>query len=246
VSRTRTGKSTVGAGRRDAVTTRCGLSCADCSSAGRSPTCARDATTGSARGRSSRRSAKRSVPHNAAGVVHRDVKPQRCFRIRRGNNLDFTKLLDFGIAKQTDHDQGLTATGVIMGTAAYMAPEQARGEGVDARADIYAVGCMLFVMLAVRPPFTGCALILALKSESPPTERAWRSPSARPDRGRRSSRRHVPVVARALLARDLGIERLYVAGPAPLATVVASGIAQARAPRLAIEARSIAGRLASS
>jgi serine/threonine protein kinase len=92
---------------------------------------------------------------HAAGVVHRDVKPQNCFRIRHGKNEDFIKLLDFGISKQLDNDQGLTATGMIMGTAEYMSPEQARGRNVDARTDIYAVGAMLFELLAGRPPFEG-------------------------------------------------------------------------------------------
>ena len=108
---------------------------------------------------------------HAAGVVHRDVKPQNCFRIRHGNNHDFVKLLDFGIAKQTDSDHGLTATGVIMGTAEYMSPEQARGSDVDARADIYSVGAMLFEMLAGRPPFEGATFIDVLvkhASEPPP------------------------------------------------------------------------------
>jgi tRNA A-37 threonylcarbamoyl transferase component Bud32 len=109
---------------------------------------------------------------HAAGVVHRDVKPQNCFRIRRGGNSDFVKLLDFGIAKRTDTDQGLTATGVIMGTAEYMSPEQARGSDVDARADIYSVGAMLFEMLAGRPPFEGATFIdVLVKQASEPAPR---------------------------------------------------------------------------
>lgn len=107
---------------------------------------------------------------HAAGVVHRDVKPQNCFRIRHGSNPDFIKLLDFGIAKQTDSNHGLTATGVIMGTAEYMSPEQARGSDVDARADIYSVGAMLFEMLAGRPPFEGATFIdvLVKHASAPP------------------------------------------------------------------------------
>ncbi len=92
---------------------------------------------------------------HAVGVVHRDIKPQNCFRVRHGTNEDFIKLLDFGISKQLDNDQGLTATGMVMGTAEYMSPEQARGRNVDARTDIYATGAMLFELLAGRPPFEG-------------------------------------------------------------------------------------------
>ena len=109
---------------------------------------------------------------HAAGVVHRDVKPQNCFRIRHGNNKDFIKLLDFGIAKLTDHDQGLTETGMIMGTAEYMSPEQARGRNVDARTDIYAVGAMLFELLAGRAPFEGETFLdILMKHASEPVPR---------------------------------------------------------------------------
>jgi len=109
---------------------------------------------------------------HAVGVVHRDIKPQNCFRIRHAHNPDFIKLLDFGIAKQTDTDHGLTATGVIMGTAEYMSPEQARGSDVDARADIYSVGAMLFELLAGRPPFEGDTFIdVLVKHASEPVPR---------------------------------------------------------------------------
>jgi uncharacterized tellurite resistance protein B-like protein/tRNA A-37 threonylcarbamoyl transferase component Bud32 len=89
-----------------------------------------------------------------AGIVHRDMKPGNVFLIRRGNTPDFVKVLDFGIAKINDGVQ-LTQAGMVFGTAAYMAPEQATGGEVDGRTDIYAVGCMLFEMLTGRLPFPG-------------------------------------------------------------------------------------------
>jgi serine/threonine protein kinase len=109
---------------------------------------------------------------HAVGIVHRDVKPQNCFRITHAGNPDFIKLLDFGIAKQTtDQAHRLTATGVIMGTAEYMSPEQCRGHAVDARSDGYSVGAMLFELLSGRPPFEGetfVDVVLKQISERPP------------------------------------------------------------------------------
>src|SRR5277367_3568357 len=91
------------------------------------------------------------------GVVHRDVKPDNLFLVRRGTERDFIKVLDFGVAKLMTPigDLPLTSTveGTIVGTPAYMAPEQANGLGADARTDQYALGCVLYEMLAGHPPF---------------------------------------------------------------------------------------------
>gem|GEM_PF-3268354 len=86
------------------------------------------------------------------GVVHRDMKPANVYVVERSHELEFVKVLDFGIAKM-ERESALTQAGVVFGTAAYMAPEQARGESVDTRADVYALGCMLFEMLTGRVPF---------------------------------------------------------------------------------------------
>jgi len=99
----------------------------------------------------------RALDHaHAAGVVHRDLKPENIMLIERDGNREFVKILDFGIAKVTEPQSGreaLTQAGVIFGTPEYLSPEQALGEAVDARADIYAAGVILFEMLAGRRPF---------------------------------------------------------------------------------------------
>ncbi|MBA2544463.1 MAG: protein kinase [Deltaproteobacteria bacterium] len=97
---------------------------------------------------------------HARGVIHRDLKPDNIFLIDQGDNQDFVKLLDFGISKVLDPDEQiaftkLTTTGVVMGTPLYMAPEQAMGQPAGAGADIYALGVILYELLAGRTPFVG-------------------------------------------------------------------------------------------
>jgi len=91
------------------------------------------------------------------GVIHRDLKPENIFLITRGGRGDFVKVLDFGIAKVAapDTEQRLTREGALLGTPEYMSPEQAKGEDIDHRSDIYAVGCILYEMLAGVVPFRG-------------------------------------------------------------------------------------------
>jgi predicted Ser/Thr protein kinase len=83
------------------------------------------------------------------GLVHRDVKPGNVMIDPEGR----TKVMDFGIARAAANDT-LTQTGAVLGTAAYLSPEQARGDPVDARSDIYSLGAVLYEMLTGRPPFT--------------------------------------------------------------------------------------------
>jgi tRNA A-37 threonylcarbamoyl transferase component Bud32 len=95
------------------------------------------------------------VEAHSTGIVHRDLKPENIMLTDRHGNPDYVKVLDFGIAKL--HDSGnqpsLTQTGTVFGTPRYMAPEQARGLAVDARADIYALGLILHEMLTGHHPF---------------------------------------------------------------------------------------------
>jgi serine/threonine-protein kinase len=91
------------------------------------------------------------------GIVHRDIKPENIFVTAVGRTSDFVKILDFGIAKAISHSEStsLTRTGVRMGTPGYIAPEVFSGGDVDARADVYALGAVLYFMLAGAPPFRG-------------------------------------------------------------------------------------------
>jgi serine/threonine protein kinase/formylglycine-generating enzyme required for sulfatase activity len=121
------------------------------------------------------------------GIVHRDIKPENVMLRRDG----YVKVLDFGLAKLTEERQGnketgrqgdllpvslspllpLSSTGAVMGTPRYMSPEQARGEKVDARADIFSLGSALYEMITGHPPFTGATasdVIAAILRDTPP------------------------------------------------------------------------------
>jgi serine/threonine protein kinase len=87
-----------------------------------------------------------------AGIVHRDIKPGNVMVTRNGD----IKVMDFGIARaMSDAQATMTQTAQVIGTAQYLSPEQARGERVDARSDLYSAGCLLYELLTGRPPFTG-------------------------------------------------------------------------------------------
>jgi eukaryotic-like serine/threonine-protein kinase len=85
---------------------------------------------------------------HAAGIIHRDIKPGNIMVEPNGS----VKVLDFGIARAVD-GHSLTQTATVLGTSAYMSPEQALGQPVDARSDIYSLGCVLYEMLTGQPPF---------------------------------------------------------------------------------------------
>jgi serine/threonine-protein kinase len=87
-----------------------------------------------------------------AGIVHRDIKPGNVMVTRNGD----IKVMDFGIARaMSDAQATMTQTAQVIGTAQYLSPEQARGERVDSRSDLYSTGCLLYELLTGRPPFTG-------------------------------------------------------------------------------------------
>ncbi|MGF1509192.1 MAG: protein kinase [Myxococcota bacterium] len=110
---------------------------------------------------------------HGAGIVHRDLKPDNIFLTEVGSDRDWVKVLDFGVAKLADSESAgtLTQTGMIFGTPKYMSPEQAEGRPIDNRADIYALGVILFELLVGRPPFvadTPVGLLLKHISDPPP------------------------------------------------------------------------------
>jgi serine/threonine-protein kinase len=95
---------------------------------------------------------------HAAGIIHRDLKPQNLFVCRRQDGTDLLKVLDFGVAKlQTLDEMNMaTRTGAVLGTVAYMSPEQARGDKVvDQRSDVYALGAILYELCSGRKPHPG-------------------------------------------------------------------------------------------
>jgi serine/threonine protein kinase len=96
---------------------------------------------------------------HARGIIHRDVKPANIFVCTGTALRDFVKVLDFGVAKLLESGAPLTAAGAIVGTVAYMPPEQARGELVDGRADVYAVGACVYHALTGRRPFEGDSIV---------------------------------------------------------------------------------------
>lgn len=105
------------------------------------------------------------------GVIHRDLKPANVFIDQRDGKTETVKLLDFGVAKMQEN-QSFTQTEQVMGTLTYMPPEQLQSaKYVDARADIYAIGCIVYEMLTKRPPFTASSKMeLMLKVSNDPPE----------------------------------------------------------------------------
>ncbi len=124
---------------------------------------------------------------HVAGIVHRDVKPENVILVQEDGDSDFAKILDFGIAKLFDganlqsDDPQLTQLGVTIGTPTYIAPEQAFGQPIDARADLYALSVMLYEMIAGVPPFEAEEVVALLSmhtsAEVPPFRKA--APQAR-------------------------------------------------------------------
>jgi serine/threonine-protein kinase len=154
---------------------------------------------------------------HARGIVHRDLKPSNVFLTPHG-----VKLLDFGLARpepdaSADTNDALTRTGLVMGTPRYMAPEQAAGDAVDARSDLFAAGAILFEMLAGRPAFTGrtvADILHATKYEQPPAlvgspaitavDRVIRRAMAKSPADRPASADEIAADLRAIGAADTG------------------------------------------
>ena len=111
-----------------------------------------------------------------ANLIHRDLKPENIMLMSVAGDTNFVKVLDFGIAKietpTAPNEERLTEAGMIMGTPTYMSPEQARGEPLDARSDIYALGVLMYECLTGRVPFEGdqpmTVLVKHIKDPPPP------------------------------------------------------------------------------
>jgi len=126
------------------------------------------------------RDAARAVAHaNSRGIVHRDLKPTNVMVTPEGQ----VYVLDFGLARPVALDASHSATGKAMGTPAYMSPEQARGEPVDARADVYSLGATLFECLTGRAPFSGTTIydVLRKVEEAAPARPRRLNPRIAPD-----------------------------------------------------------------
>jgi serine/threonine protein kinase len=134
------------------------------------------------------------------GIVHRDMKPDNCFRIKRGGNQDFIKILDFGIAKvisdgsltgRQEKPKMATEAGTLLGTPEYMAPEIARDQKADARVDVYSLGILMYELLTGSVPFKGSTFMATVamqmvdEPQPPSLSAAPRPASLR--RSRRSS-----------------------------------------------------------
>jgi serine/threonine protein kinase len=154
---------------------------------------------------------------HARGLIHRDVKP-RNLMVARGTGA--VKVVDFGLAREVTPEPGLTRAGAVIGTPEYMSPQQARGEPLDARTDVYSAGVVLYRMLAGRSPFRregAMATVLAVATEQPAPPltgvpaplRAFAARLMAPDAADR------PADAAATLAELTEVERALAAPELP-------------------------------
>jgi serine/threonine protein kinase len=155
---------------------------------------------------------------HSKGVIHRDLKPDNVMIVPDRNvpGGERTKLLDFGIAKLADNTDTAhvpTQTGAMMGTPAYMSPEQCKGlRDLDARTDVYALGVMLYVMLSGKPPFEGSVMEVASKHmfEAPPPLDSM-MPGVQPD---------IAELALRMLAKDKTLRPTMSEVVATLSTLI--------------------------
>lgn len=173
---------------------------------------------------------------HGCGIVHRDLKPSNLFLV--GGNIDSVKIIDFGLVRLSSASTTLTRSGMFLGTPGFVAPEQAQGlPTVDARADLYSLGAVLFAALTQRPPFVGESLMSVLArlllKPAPRVRELCRDVSPRLD----------DLIAR-LLAKDPG-ERPDSAA-AVAAELAAAGLSAGRGARETRETRESMTRTAST
>ncbi|HMG00903.1 MAG TPA: serine/threonine-protein kinase, partial [Gemmatimonadaceae bacterium] len=175
---------------------------------------------------------------HAAGVVHRDLKPGNVMLLPDGT----VRILDFGLAKA--RDQSISETGAHFGTVSYMSPEQVRGDKIDGRADLWALGVLMYEMLTGRKPFNGdeeVAVALAILHDEPPLPSTYRSEISealeslvlrllRKDPSRR-------YASAELLLRDLARVRTLASGPVGMVLAKGRRVRRAVADSLRRERR---------
>jgi WD40 repeat protein len=188
---------------------------------------------------------------HARGLVHRDIKPANLWlEASHGGRV---KILDFGLARAVSDDVHLTQSGAVVGTPAYMAPEQARGDKVDHRCDLFSLGCVLYRLCAGRNPFRGettLAVLTALAVDNPPPVHEVNSaiPPALSDLvmgllDKDPARR--PASARAVAEALQAVERsLPGHGPAPVAAVTPDAASRGGRRRLLAVAAGLAAAAA--
>ena len=167
------------------------------------------------------------------GIIHRDIKPENILLTRDGSTL----VTDFGIARAVGADEGLTQTGVSIGTPVYMSPEQIDDCEVDARADLYSLATVLYEMLAGEPPFTGRsvhAIVAKRLAEPTPSVRALQ-PTVPPGVDAAIQKAMAPIASDRFASVGQFGQALHVAGPSSTATTTAAPSA-AEAPRPTVAA----------
>jgi serine/threonine protein kinase len=136
---------------------------------------------------------------HSLGVVHRDLKPDNIMLVRRGDDSDFVKVLDFGMARAGRDPDFVTRDGAVLGTARYMAPEAAQGGSVGPEADVYAIATLLFQCIAGRTPFDGPSAVTILVQQVS---------AAPPDLRSVGGGRDAPLTLANLIAKNLSKDPL--------------------------------------
>ena len=174
-----------------------------------------------------------------AGIIHRDIKPGNVMLTPSGD----VKVMDFGIARAiSDASSTMTQTAAVVGTAQYLSPEQARGETVDSRSDVYSAGCLLYELLTGRPPFVGDSPVAVAyqhvrEPASPPSDHDTELPEAIDAIVMKALAKRVEDRYQSAAAMRSDIER-YLAGrpvhavvpPAPPTTTIPSSAATLGGP----------------